>query len=46
MSLATDALLDMAEYTGAQERISLSKKGRTEGAKKLKAVIVELIDEA
>ena len=42
----TDILLDMAEYTGAQERISLSKKGRKEEEKKRKTGIVELIDEA
>ena len=38
--------LDMAEYTGAQERIALSKKGRKEEEKKRKTGIVELIDEA
>src|SRR5258708_7794871 len=36
----------MAAYTGAQERIALSKKGRTEEEKKRKAGIVELIDAA
>lgn len=46
MSLATDMFLDMANYTGAQERIALSKKGRKEEEKKRKAGIVELIDEA
>jgi len=39
-------LLEMAEYTGAQERIALSKKGRKEEEKKRKAGIVELLDEA
>ena len=42
----TDILPDMAEYTGAQERIALSKKGRKEEEKKRKTGIVELIDEA
>lgn len=46
LSLATDILLDMAEYTGAQERIALSKKSRKEEEKNRKAGIVELIDEA
>ncbi len=46
LSVTTDKLLEMAEYTGAQERIALSKKGRKEEEKKRKAGIVELIDEA
>lgn len=46
MPLVTDVPLDMAEYTGAQERIALSKKGRTEEEKKRKAGIIELVEEA
>jgi len=37
---------DDAEFTGAQERIALSKKGRKEEEKKRKKGIVELIEEA
>ncbi|KAG9021219.1 hypothetical protein FS842_006754, partial [Serendipita sp. 407] len=36
---------DDAEYTGAQERIALSKKGRKEEAKQRKKGMVELIEE-
>lgn len=37
---------DDAEYTGAQERIALSKKGRKNAEKERKKGIVELIEEA
>ena len=46
VSVATNMLLDLADYTGARERVALSKKGRKEEEKKRKAGIVELIDEA
>lgn len=38
--------LDDADFTGAKERIALSKKGRKEEEKKRKKGIVELIEEA
>jgi hypothetical protein len=37
---------DDADFTGAKERIALSKKGRKEEEKKRKKGIVELIEEA
>ncbi|KZS89449.1 hypothetical protein SISNIDRAFT_416795 [Sistotremastrum niveocremeum HHB9708] len=37
---------EMAEYTGASERIALGKKSRKEEAKKKKLEMVELIDDA
>lgn len=38
--------LDMADYTQAKERIALGKKSRKEEAKRRKAAISDLIDEA
>ncbi|KZT57254.1 hypothetical protein CALCODRAFT_496388 [Calocera cornea HHB12733] len=37
---------DAAEYTGAQERIAIGKKAREKEAKKRRADLVEVIDEA
>jgi Nineteen complex-related protein 2 len=36
----------MAEYTGAKERIGLGKKSRKEEARKRKATIAEMIEDA
>jgi len=44
--LPFDHSSDDAEYTGAQERIALSKKGRKNAEKERKKGMVELIEEA
>ena len=38
--------VDMAEYTGAQERIALGSKGRKEEERKRRMGMVELIEDA
>jgi hypothetical protein len=38
--------LDMAEYTGAKERIALSKKSQKTEAKNRKATMAEMIEDA
>lgn len=37
---------DLAQFTGAKDRIALGKKARKDEAKKRKATIAEMIDEA